>query len=134
MLFGDAGNDRLVGASGNDVLAGGAGNDRMHGGGGEDIFTFCENWGVDTVAQLASGRVTLWFDNGDDSKWDAATLTYTDGANSVTVTGVTADRVTLKFGSDGTEEYTSLTAAGAFAEVTSERIFEERNKGVLASL
>jgi Ca2+-binding RTX toxin-like protein len=133
-LFGDAGDDRLVGAYGNDVLAGGVGNDSLHGGGGEDIFTFAGNWGNDTVEQLSDGRVTLWFDNGDDSKWNAATLTYTDGDNSVTVTGVTADRVTLKFGSDGTEEYTSLTAAGPFAEVTSERIFEERNKGVLASL
>ena len=106
----------------------------MHGGGGNDVFTFCENWGVDTVAQLAGGSITLWFVNGDDSKWDAATLTYTDGANSVTVTGVTVDRVTLKFGSDGTEEYATLASAGAFAEVTSEKIFEERNRGVLASL
>ena len=133
-LFGDAGNDRLVGASGNDVLAGGIGNDRMHGGGGNDVFTFGNGWGVDTVAQLADGSVTLWFADGDESKWNAATLTYADGQNSVTVSGVTADKVTLKFGDDGTEEYATLAAEGAFADFTSEKIFGERNKGVLASL
>ena len=131
-LFGDAGNDRLVGASGDDVLVGGIGDDRMHGGGGSDIFTFCENWGVDTVEQLAAGSVTLWFASGNSGSWDAAALTYTDGANSVTVKGVTADKVTLKFGDDGSARYTELTDAGAFAEFTSEKIFEEKGRGLLA--
>lgn len=45
-------------------LVGGIGNDRMHGGGGSDIFTFGENWGKDTVEQLASGDVTLWLSPG----------------------------------------------------------------------
>ena len=133
-LFGDAGNDRLVGASGNDVLAGGIGNDRMHGGGGNDVFTFGNNWGADTVVQLADGSVTLWFASGSSDKWDAASLTYADGGNSVKVSGVTADKVTLKFGDDGTEEYAALVDAGAFADASSEKIFEERNKGILASL
>ena len=133
-LFGDSGNDRLVGASGNDVLAGGIGNDRMHGGGGNDVFTFGNGWGVDTVAQLADGSVTLWFAEGGADKWDAATLTYADGQNFVTVSGVTADKVTLKFGDDGTEEYATLAAAGAFADASSEKIFEEKGKGILATL
>lgn len=132
-LFGDTGNDRLVGASGNDVLAGGSGDDRMHGGGGNDVFTFGANWGVDTVAQLADGSVTLWFASGSESNWNASTLTYADGADSVKVAGVTADRVTLKFGDDGTEEYAALAAAGAFADATSEKIFEDKNKGFLAA-
>ena len=131
MLFGDAGNDRLVGASGNDVLVGGSGNDSMNGGGGSDIFAFGENWGKDTVEQLADGEVTLWFASGDISKWNADTLTYADGENSVKVSGVTADKVSLKFGNDGSEQYGTLSASGAFAENTSEKIFEE-NKGILA--
>lgn len=131
-LFGDAGNDRIVGASGNDVIAGGIGNDRMHGGGGDDIFTFGENWGTDTVEQLATGSVTLWFASGDESKWNADTMTYTDGENSVKVTGVS--EVTLKFGDNTTEQYATLAQAGAFLDFTSERIFEETGKGVLASL
>ena len=134
LLFGDAGNDRLVGASGNDVLASGIGNDRMHGGGGSDIFAFCDGWGNDTVEQLADGDVTLWFESGSLDNWDASTLTYTDGTGSVKVSGVTADRVSLKFGDDGSEQFASLAVQGAFADFSSEKIFEEQGKGILAAL
>ena len=131
-LFGDAGDDRLVGASGSDVLAGGSGNDSMHGGGGNDIFTFGGDWGMDTVEQLADGSVTLWFDAGDESNWNAETLTYTDGEKSVTVSGVDADRITLKFGNDGSELFAMLASGGAFEEFTSQRIFDTNNGGILA--
>ena len=131
-LFGDAGNDRLVGASGSDAIAGGRGNDSMHGGGGNDIFTFGGNWGADTVQQLEDGTVTLWFDSGDEENWNAATLTYADGENSVTVSGVTADRITLKFGDDGSEEFAMLSGLGAFVDFTSQRIFETTGAGILA--
>ncbi len=132
-LFGDAGNDRLVGASGDDVIVGGLGNDSMHGGGGNDIFAFGGNWGKDTVEQLADGKVTLWFDNNSSGNWDAATLTYTDGENSVKVSGVTAEDVTLKFGDDGSAQYGKLLKIGAFDEFSSERIFENKNtRGMLA--
>ena len=134
ILFGDAGDDRIVGASGNDMIAGGIGNDRMHGGGGDDIFTFCQNWGTDEVEQLADGNVTLWFASGSLANWDANVLTYTDSKNSVRVSGITADRVTLKFGDDGSAQFAALTSAGAFLDATSERIFEESGKGILASL
>ncbi len=133
-LFGDAGNDRIVGASGNDVIVGGIGNDRMHGGGGDDIFTFCDNWGTDTVEHLADGTVTLWFASGDESKWDASSLTYTDGENSVTVKGVTTEQITLKFGDDGSDEFVVLSGLGAFLDATSELVFEESGNGLLASL
>ena len=133
-LFGDAGNDRIVGASGKDVIAGGIGNDRMHGGGGSDIFAFCDNWGADTVEQLAYGDVTLWFESGSLDNWDAATLTYTDGTSSVKISGVTADKVSLKFGDDGSEQFASLAAQGAFADFSSEKIFEDKNKSILATI
>ncbi|MBR5078862.1 MAG: C10 family peptidase [Victivallales bacterium] len=132
-LFGDAGNDRIVGAGGNDVIVGGSGDDSMHGGGGEDIFTFGGNWGNDSVEQLEDGKVTLWFDDGDESKWDASMLTYRDGDKSVVVNGVTAENITLKFGDDGSEQYGKLLANGAFDEYSSERIFENKNsRGMLA--
>jgi len=137
MLFGDAGNDRIVGASGDDVIAGGIGNDSMHGGGGNDVFTFCENCGTDTVEQLADGTVTLWFASGDESNWNAETLTYSYDADSVTVKGVTADQVFLKFGSGNEEDaarFASLSDAGAFDAFTSRMIFEESGAGILASL
>ena len=130
LLFGDEGNDRIVGASGNDVLAGGSGNDSLHGGGGKDIFAFGGNWGEDVVEQLADGKVTLWFKDGDESNWNADKLTYADGTSSVKVTGVA--NVTLKFGNDGSKQYQSLLASGAFSEATSQRIFEERDMGMLA--
>ena len=136
-LFGDAGNDWIVGNAGNDVIAGGAGDDTLAGGGGSDTFAFGGNWGADTVSQAADGSVTLWFESGDLANWDASTLTYTDGANSVQVSGVTADKVALKFGDDGSAQYKDLVTAGAFLESTSEAVFETaamRTNGILASL
>ena len=124
ILFGDAGNDRIVGGSGDDVIIGGVGNDSMHGGGGSDIFCFGEDWGSDTVEQLAGGAVTLWFESGAENNWDANTLTYTDGANSVTVSGVA--NVTLRFGADAS------LPAGCFDDAASEKIFEDKDKGMLA--
>jgi hypothetical protein len=134
MLFGDAGNDRIVGASGNDVIAGGIGNDRMHGGGGEDIFTFCDNWGTDTVEQLAGGLVTLWFISGSIENWNPETRTYSDGENSVTVSGVSADQVTLRFGIGESVVSVELYNNGAFSEFASQKIFEESDNGLLAGL
>ena len=116
-LFGDAGNDHIVGASGNDVIVGGAGDDRMHGGGGDDIFCFGSDWGIDTVDQLSGGTVTLWFDDGSEENWNADTRTYTDGENTVTVSG-TAD-VTLKFGGD-----ISSLPDGIFSNAVTKKIFE----------
>ena len=131
-LFGDTGNDRLVGAGGNDVIVGGLGNDSMHGGGGNDIFAFGGAWGDDSVEQLSGGKVTLWFDSGSAANWNASTLTYKDGDKSVKVSGVAAGSVTLKFGDDGSAQYTSLRAVGAFTEFTDERIFDSRTRGMLA--
>ena len=132
-LFGDDGNDRIVGASGNDLIVGGIGNDSMHGGGGNDVFAFCNDWGEDTVEQLGTGTVTLWFASGSESNWNAETLTYTDGENSVAVKGVAPDRITLKFGDDGSAQFDALSDAGAFDEFTSQKVFEDSDKGLLAS-
>ena len=123
-LFGDAGNDRLVGGANNDVIVGGIGNDSIHGGGGDDIFCFGGDWGNDTVKQLADGKVTLWFEDGSESNWNASTLTYTDGVNTVKISGV--DSVTLKFGAD-----VSLPDE-CFADAASEKIFEDKDSGMLA--
>ena len=134
LLFGDAGNDRIAGASGDDVIVGGIGNDRMHGGGGDDIFTFCDNWGTDTVEQLETGTVTLWFISGSMENWDSETLTYSDGENSVTVSGVSADQVSLKFEYGGSTLFGNLYNMGAFSDAVSARIFQESEKGFLASM
>jgi hypothetical protein len=116
ILFGDAGDDRLVGGAGNDVLVGGAGDDSLQGGGGDDMFCFGADWGNDTVEQLAGGTVTLWFATGSESCWDQETLTYSDGKNSVHVSG--GVDVVLKFGE------TKNAVEGAFAEPASSKIFK----------
>ena len=124
-LFGDAGNDRIVGASGNDWIIGGSGDDYMHGGGGSDTFCFGGDWGNDTVEQLDGGTVTLWF-NVAESEVKRNGNVFTFGENSVTVSGVTADKITLKF--EGIED----APEGAFDGFASEKIFEDKNNGNLA--
>ena len=104
------------------ISSGGAGNDSMHGG-GNDTFCFGANWGQDTVEQLAGGSVTLYFETGSEANWNQETLTYTDGANSVTVSGVT--EVKLVFGEPAPVE-------GAFLDAASEKIFEDKSKGMIA--
>ena len=132
MLFGDAGNDRLTGGAGDDVICGGTGNDSMHGGGGADTFCFGVNWGVDVIKQLEDGKVTLWFENGSESNWNALTLTYTDGMNSVKVSGISEENITLVFGDDDSPRYGELVSSGCFDDAASEKIFETKDKGMLA--
>ncbi len=132
LLFGDAGDDRVVGASGNDVIVGGSGNDSLHGGGGEDIFAFGGDWGHDKVEQLVTGKVTLWFDHGSLDNWNAETLTYIDGGKSVKIIGDAPATVSLIFGDDGSQQYQDLLAVGAFDHFTSERIFGDKDWGMLA--
>ena len=123
-LFGDAGNDRIVGGCDDDFIIGGIGNDSMHGGGGEDIFCFSNDWGCDTIEQLADGKVILHFES-DSGFWDESTLTYSDGTNSIQVRGVLPEDITIKFGG-------AAPVAGAFADAVSEKIFEDKNSGMLA--
>ena len=66
--------------------------------------------------------------------WDEETLTYSDGENSVTVSGVSADRVTLHFDFGGSEIFAALYVIGAFYEFYSEKIFEDADTGLLASV
>lgn len=48
--------------------------------------------------------------------------------------GGSADKVEVKFGDDGSERFATLTELGAFADFTSEKIFEGNGRGILASL
>ena len=130
-LFGDAGNDRIVGSTGFDLIVGGAGNDSMHSGGGNDIFAFCENWGIDTVEITDNAYITLWFASGNASNWDAGKRVYRDGSNSVTVIGGANSTIDLKFGNAG-GQYSDMVDIGAFESAASEKIFEDKNSGMLA--
>ena len=118
-------NDTTVNSGGSMRISyGGAGNDSLHGGGGNDTFCFGANWGNDTVEQLANGKVILRFETGSMNNWNASTKTYTDGTNSVTVTGTS--NIEFYFGS------VSTLPLGAFDLASSEKIFEDANSGMLA--
>ena len=131
-LFGDAGNDRIIGSSGFDLIVGGAGDDIMHtGGGGDDIFAFCQNWGNDTVQLTDNDEyIVLWFAEGNRNNWDAGNRIYKSGSNSVQVIGGKNCYIDLKFGDEG-GEYDDMVSAGAFESATSEKIFEDKNSGML---
>ena len=141
-----------MGASGDDMIVGGSGNDAMHGGGGHDTFTFCNDWGNDIVEQLNGGTVLLWFNEVEKNtlvlEGDAlGNAVISDGTNSVTLQGIQfsnelanafangndlMDGLSLKFGNDGSAQFSALLAAGAFNDSTSEKIFEDKDKGLLA--
>ncbi|MDO9378485.1 MAG: calcium-binding protein, partial [Nocardioidaceae bacterium] len=57
-VYGDAGDDILIGGSGNDYLDGGAGNDEISGGGGNDAI-------FDRTDGSASGNVAVFLSGGD---------------------------------------------------------------------
>ena len=141
-LFGDDGNDRITGGSGDDLIAGGSGNDILNGGGGSDLFTFGENWGDDTVSQLAGGSIELWFAE-DESKISAVEqngaviFSNEAGTASVTVSNAALADLTVHYGDDGSTRFAELAAAGAFLGSTAEAVFETesaRSQGILASL
>ena len=67
-MFGEQGDDGLIGGSGNDVLSGGdgadvleggSGNDTLYGGASADRFLFAEGSGQDKVNDFASGQDLL---------------------------------------------------------------------------
>ena len=101
----------------------------MQSGGGNDIFAFCSNWGNDIVEITDDSMITLWFENGSINYWDSVSRIYSDGVNSVTVIG--SGKIDLKFGNQG-GQYEDLAEAGAFLDASSEKIFEDKDKGFLA--
>ncbi|MDD6161241.1 MAG: calcium-binding protein, partial [Campylobacteraceae bacterium] len=63
-LNGGNGNDVLYGNNGNDTLNGGKGNDYLNGGRGSDTYIFGKDWGVDTISNYDSYKIT---DNSSDT-------------------------------------------------------------------
>jgi Ca2+-binding RTX toxin-like protein len=62
-LYGEEGNDSLVGNNGTDVLNGGIGNDTLQGGYGNDTYVFALGDGQDTIYE-ADGADTIQFAAG----------------------------------------------------------------------
>ena len=130
-LFGDAGNDRIVGSTGFDLIVGGAGDDFMSSGGGDDVFAFCDNWGNDIVEITANAEITLWFKSGSVENWDEMNRIYRSGDDSVTVIGGADSKIALRFGDDGAQ-YDDMLAIGAFDAASSEKVFEDKGKTLIA--
>ncbi|MEO0850208.1 MAG: calcium-binding protein, partial [Pseudomonadota bacterium] len=66
-LVGGTGNDRLVGLiendtligdAGNDTLLGGTGDDQLTGGQGRDVFIFADDFGRDSITDLATTGIS----------------------------------------------------------------------------
>ena len=89
------------------------------------------HWGADTVEITDNAYITLRFASGNESNWDAEKRIYRDGNNSVTVLGGANSTIVLKFGDDG-EQYSDMVDIGAFESAASEKIFEDKNNGMLA--
>ena len=102
-LNGDDGNDRLFGGAGFDSLNGGEGNDDLTGNFNADFFVFEDNFGQDTITDFDQANafeaidlsaVTAITDFADLlanhlSEIDGNAV-ITDGANTITLTGVEA--------------------------------------------
>ncbi len=85
-LIGGSGNDTLTGDSAANQLTGNGGNDTLAGGAGDDTYLFGDNWGVDTITELAgAGSDTLSFNLatiGVIFTLSGASLTVADGSGS----------------------------------------------------
>ena len=67
---------------------------------------------------------------------DRGRKTCSDGQNSVTVSGVSADQVTLRFEYRDSRLFDSLVNMGAFSESCTKKIFDDtdKGKGILAGV
>ena len=70
-IYGNGGNDELIGGDNHDILDGGTGADDMIGGGGDDTY-YVDNVGDDVVETEISG---VYFLSGRDTV--NATISYT---------------------------------------------------------
>ncbi|MBR2723258.1 MAG: hypothetical protein IKB77_02905 [Lentisphaeria bacterium] len=78
----------------------------------------------DEYIVVYDGKITLYFDSAN-IKWNDVSQSYTDGQNSVKVTG--SNDITVKY--EVTDELASI---GAFKEFVSEKIFEDADKVMIA--
>ena len=105
-MFGDAGNDSLLGGAGNDTLQGGTGNDALHGGSGADSFVW--------MAGHTGNDVIRDFNASEGDRIDLRDLLVNeqngDIANYLRVDTATS---TLQISSTGT-----LASDGSNADVT----------------
>lgn len=106
-IFGDAGDDTIIGGNGNDDIIGGVGADSMTGGGGNDNFIFAAG---DSLAATAKGAAFVTFGNGVD---EIARFGF--GIDTITYNGTTFVTAALTNGTIGTA---TINATGDYQIAT----------------
>ncbi len=103
-LLGLAGNDTLQGGVNPDSLVGGLGNDVIAGGGGNDTITWASGEGSDTLdGEAGTDVLTFSGTTGNDTITGSAagsTVTVTDGASSLSFSGIEDLRIIARDGAD----------------------------------
>lgn len=144
-LFGDEGNDSIIGSSQTDYISGGAGDDVLYGGGGDDFFLFGApgTWGHDEIYQGDDGSVNIVFpESGNFVEDNQITVTYEADKSTITLTYDENNSITI-YGRKGQGDLTVVEpgnvsgfdaayAAGGFAPSSSQKVFEESSEGILA--
>ena len=93
MLYGQGGNERIIGNAGNDVLDGGEGNDYLYGGAGNDTYIFRKGYGVDTIGDgEGTNTIEIYGYSSNQIKayrtnWNDITITFTDSDDKLVIEG-----------------------------------------------
>lgn len=106
MLFGGIGNDTLNGNDGNDILDGGEGDDFLYGGAGDDTYNFGIGYGSDVIEDNDGDNKVMFFNINSDAvlfdMTDAGELIITviESGDILTIRDIDTERFTFEF-SDG---------------------------------
>ena len=140
-LYGDRGNDCMIGSTSKDCFIGGAGDDVIHGGGGNDLFAYGDpsSWGNDIIYQLPGegNSVQLFFEQEElenkliKERFDGGMHISVAGYENSSITIYSTENITAVF-AGSCNEYEDIFAAGGCGEFASQNIFEDKSKVMLA--
>ena len=140
-LYGDRGNDCMIGSTSKDCFIGGAGDDVIHGGGGNDLFAYGDpsSWGNDIIYQLSGegNSVQLFFEQEElenkliKEQFDGGMRLCVDGYENSSITIYSTENITAVF-AGMCNDYEDIFAGGGCGEFASQNIFEDNSKGFLA--
>mgnify|MGYP006102479851 CR=1 FL=1 len=108
-LYGQVGDDILVGGDGEDILDGGAGKDVMNGGGGVDVFIIRATDGVSSLPTCPSYPY-VDVDRLVKNCYFADIITdFIDGTDIIELDSMSFDSITIAQGSSGYTDHTIIT-------------------------
>ena len=140
MIWGDKGDDSIIGSSKDDCLIGGDGNDIMHGAGGSDTFAYGnpETWGHDVIYQLKGeeNTVILFFEDQEvvdklrATKYSNGWLITCEGYENSSIK-IFGESYSLVIGSDYAQ-LGDMIEYGGWGDFATEKVFENKDNGNLA--